>query len=1110
MKLRKQLSVLVAVAMIIGCMPGFVLATETEETQTPTEQTTEVLEDEDQTIDSVVDEDEPEEVTEEEQEEETVETTEFDVESDVYTVEPANQSASEIITTWGDLKTALEDPDNAGQTFKLGDDIDAPQDATYIAPVNGVILDLNNHTIYFRQVAQTSDSYFFSVGVGITFTIRNGSLIAGRSSSCAGAIMNRGNLYLEGVTLTGNTGKYGAVYSLGYLSLNNVSITGNTATIETTDSNYSQYLGGGVHSEGELHVRGLVNISSNVCIAAMSSNIGKDLYLAAGKTITIDGDLDDNSLICVSGANLPNVITSGWNGRSNYSVFSSEVFNTQVREDGEVYLVAHYMSRSWDNGLIETPVIISTPVSFITNSDSELSEGTYYVYRNERITNRLIVSSGTVNIIVKDGVTLTLLAGIEVREGATLYIYSQSNDLGKIVAYGSSDVGGAAIGGNSREIAGEINICGGQIEATGTGSAGIGGGHLGDASVINIFGGSITSTGNNGGSGIGDGSYAKQENEEGGVNSGNCRINIYGGTVNARGANGGAGIGGGCYDSIVRSINIWGGTIRANGHYAAGIGGGYVGSVDTVNIYGGDVVANGDNGGAGIGGGYYRSAIAINIYDGTVVSTGSIYESAQGSDGAAGIGGGAYGGVGIVNIYGGTVTAQGCGGGTDIGAGYYYRDTDNLMRIGFYGGTINLPEPDVSNTAHVGLSLNSDIRNLRIDFGDVRIYDVSSGSYIQGTTRVTACNTQAQGRLGDLIISPCDHSDRPEYFEYREYSGIDDAHNRVCMYCEHVYSESHHYENGVCVCGRVEGNAPQFVGHSVQLSGQIGLQYFFTLPDGAENCYVTFEHNDVPLTVRVTPETSTKPGSGTYYMAQLDLSTIQIADSFVPVIHYTINGNEETVSGTAYSVMDYINWGVAENNITTSDSEKNILNRLADYGYYAQLYLSNLHPWTIGSDYTAVNLGREPMPLDLDEIRDMTAPYAIDKTVDSSTFDRVTFSLRFGDQLSLRIIFEPATGATIDRSLFRVNGEPVTAARLSDGSYAVTITDISALRLNEVFTITYSGSESTDANATVIVSPLSYVNAMLNLDSNYPGKRTVCALYNYAVACGMIIQTNGN
>ena len=967
MKLRKQLSVLVAVAMMIGCMPGFVFATETEETQTPTEQTTEVQEDEDQTIDSVVDEDEPEEVTEEEQEEETVETTEFDVESDVYTVEPANQSAS--ITTWDELKAALENPDNANATITIGTDIVAPSNATYITPVNGVVLDMNSNSIRFYSVTVASDdSYMFNVSEGVTFTILHGSLRNGKSSSCAGAIMNNGNLYLEDVTLSNNTGKCGAIYSIGFLSLNDVTITYNTATITPDVTGYTQYLGGGIHSEGILSVQGTIVISDNNCHASQVNNVGKNLYLAANCVITIAGDLDPSSEICISGESLPNRITSGWQDRGSTTVFKSDnQFDIQVRNDGEVYFVVNYISRSWDNGIVKTPVTIyNSPVNFISNS--ELSEGTYYVSNDQSLNYRLNVSSGTVNLIVADGVALTVNGGIGVSEGATLNIYSQTNDSGAVIA---------AAGGHS---------------------AGIGGTY-----VENVVSNAGT-------------------------------INIYGGSVRAYGSSGGAGIGA-ASGYGVGEISIFGGTVVAVGDYGAGIGGGYAGAP-----------------------------------------------------------------IGRISIYGGTITSTGTNGGADIGGGAYCQAPEGSLisiSVGIYGGKVILPNP-ATDASHIGFGSN-DVRNtLSITFGEVCVYDGATDSYIESERRTTVCSDEHN--TGEITITPCDHSSTI----YPEVSITADSHNCVCYYCGLTHTEAHHYEDGVCPCGRVEGNAPQFVGHSVQLSGVIGLQYFFTLPDGAQNCYVTFEHDGTPLAIQATPERSSKPGSGTYYMVQLNLSTIQIADSFVPVIHYTINGDEEeTVSGTAYSVMDYINWGVAENNITTSDSEKNILNRLADYGYYAQLYLSGVNDWRYGEAYTTVDLGREPMPQDLAEIRGITDEYAIEKNIDSNVFDSVRFSLRFGDQLSLRIIFKPATGATIDSSLFTVNDEPASVTRLSDGRYAVTITDISALNIAARYIIGYDGS-------TVEVSPLSYVNAMLYQESNISGQQCVCALYNYAEACRMIIQSNGN
>ena len=84
MKFRRQLAALVAVAMMIGCMPGFVLATETDESQTPTEQTTEVQEEE------------PAETVEEEDEDNEAEVVEGEAafDSEVEVLEAEGEKAS--------------------------------------------------------------------------------------------------------------------------------------------------------------------------------------------------------------------------------------------------------------------------------------------------------------------------------------------------------------------------------------------------------------------------------------------------------------------------------------------------------------------------------------------------------------------------------------------------------------------------------------------------------------------------------------------------------------------------------------------------------------------------------------------------------------------------------------------------------------------------------------------------------------------------------------------------------------------------------------------------------------------------------------------------------
>ena len=111
------------------------------------------------------------------------------------------------------------------------------------------------------------------------------------------------------------------------------------------------------------------------------------------------------------------------------------------------------------------------------------------------ISGRIKVN-GTVNLILRDGATLTANAGITTTN-ATLNIYAQSAGTGALIATGSNggneSGGSAGIGGVSGEYAnggagGNVNIYGGTVTATGGngyqyycgGGAGIGGGGAGD------------------------------------------------------------------------------------------------------------------------------------------------------------------------------------------------------------------------------------------------------------------------------------------------------------------------------------------------------------------------------------------------------------------------------------------------------------------------------------------------------------------------------------------------------------------------------------------------------------------------------------------------------
>ena len=257
----------------------------------------------------------------------------------------------------------------------------------------------------------------------------------------------------------------------------------------------------------------------------------------------------------------------------------------------------------------------------VADDTTAFEDGKWYVVSESvTVANRITVS-GTANLILCDGKTLTASNGITVETDNTLNIYAQSTgeNMGKLTAATTySTVRNAVIGGvgsNDDSVpanaCGTVNIHGGDISTSGYAAysgypgAGIGGGggyNAGDGGTVTIYGGKVTARG-----GRNDG-----QNEPGpGIGGG------YGGY---KGGDGG-------------TVTIYGGTVTATGGIGGGYGNGNGGNGGTVIIYDGTVAAYGDT---GIGGGYGRSSGGnggnVEIYGGKVTTVGSY---------TVGIGGGA-------------------------------------------------------------------------------------------------------------------------------------------------------------------------------------------------------------------------------------------------------------------------------------------------------------------------------------------------------------------------------------------------------------------------------------------------------------------------------------
>jgi len=317
-----------------------------------------------------------------------------------------------------------------------------------------------------------------------------------------------------------------------------------------------------------------------------------------------------------------------------------------------------YVDAKWEDSKVktETKTVDSAHYSLVSRSVTSWSEGWRVVAEDIEMEGRVSVS-GNVNLILCDGVTLKAAKGITVPEGATLTIYGQTNQTGKLFI-NDVDKGFAGIGGSGATDFGKVEIKGGDLEIHGGElGAGIGSGSEKKPGTITILNGNLKAYGGwNSGAAIGGGLKS-----DGGV------ITIYGGTIHAEGGNDGSGIGGGD-EGAGGTISIYGGTINTRGgmnnnHGGAGIGGGRIGNGGKISIYGGNIEAYGGDYSAGIGSGHGSGHDGQNGGE-ILISGGSV--KAEGNRGAAGIGG-AYGSSGAdVTINGGTIDVKGGDGMIDI------------------------------------------------------------------------------------------------------------------------------------------------------------------------------------------------------------------------------------------------------------------------------------------------------------------------------------------------------------------------------------------------------------------------------------------------------------
>ena len=290
---------------------------------------------------------------------------------------------------------------------------------------------------------------------------------------------------------------------------------------------------------------------------------------------------------------------------------------------------------------------------------------------------------------------------------------------------------------------------------------------------------------------------------------------------------------------------------------------------------------------------------------------------------------------------------------------------------------------------------------------------------------------------------------------------------------------------------------PQFKSHTLLLSGQIGINFYVDLSMLTEEekaaTVMEFTVNG-KKTTDTFDVACTNPSTHTYYGFTCYINAAQMADEITAVLKY---GENQTVSQT-YSVAEYVSY-VNEHSDGYSSNAIALVNAIADYGHYVQPFLETSNNWTLRTDHAVMSAHSVYTDSDVEAARTGVSEKAIIRDTGDSMVDKVTYSLSLESETTLNVYLKMKDGytGTVTAS---IGGNAVEAVQQTDGRYRIQIKNISADDLSDTYVIEISAG----GNFTVSVSALSYVNTVLNSDSdtfnNATAHYAVTSIYRYYVA----------
>lgn len=394
----------------------------------------------------------------------------------------AGDNNAKIQTQWDELQELLTAAESSG-TLQLTRDYTAVAGVDVPLTFTGnVTIDLNGHIIDrgLSSASPATNGYLVSIASGCSLTINDtgggGIITGGKVSGNGGAIINAGTLTVSGGTITGNsaTGNGGAIFNTGTATISGGTLSSNSAsqggavynngtlTVSSgaIQNNTASTNGGGIyHYDGTLNMSGAPTISGN-----QKGTADNNVYLASGKTITVNADLTNTTPIGITRANI-GVFTTGLNTYAgDYTKFiSDDARFVTANSSGNAKLQTYWMDLQ--EKLDAGNVILARNYEYLSgfdnagltvSADRTLNLGSYKIDRK--------LSTATENgyVIKVTGGTLTVTGTGQITGG-----YNSGNGGGIHIASGGTlHLSGGNITGNTAALGGGV-YNGGTLQMSG-------------------------------------------------------------------------------------------------------------------------------------------------------------------------------------------------------------------------------------------------------------------------------------------------------------------------------------------------------------------------------------------------------------------------------------------------------------------------------------------------------------------------------------------------------------------------------------------------------------------------------------------------------------------